>query len=97
MSPHFQIGVNFSMIKHQQNNRRVLIFEMGIVFKSCVFVVITYMMMHGLGATTYGEEVFLGLAEFKEKVKGPLISTEPPHGKTNNLHRRKQRRRLASR
>ena len=33
----------------------------------------------------------------REVVKNNYFTLEPPHGKTNNLHRRKQRRRSASR
>ena len=39
-----------------------------------------------------------GLVGHASKVKrGKSLRNEPPHGKTNNLHRRKQRRRSASR
>ena len=37
------------------------------------------------------------LSPLARHLKLPIKSTnEPPHGKTNNLHRRKQRRRSAS-
>ena len=38
----------------------------------------------------------VALVTFNNEVSGFLVN-EPPHGKTNNLHRRKQRRRSASR
>ena len=61
-----------------------------------------FFVVHVQAATSSYEQlkllvIFCGGAQSETQVFPPHVSYEPPHRKTNNLHRRKQRRRSASR